>query len=267
MVWVCGIACILEVQSFCLTRRPQLSTGHPARSTTWLAFDAYMAAAGLVILIGYAIALPPMAAWVVLWYPALGISVWATVHHVKHQVPPQQPAPGLPPIPEGGAGVAAQLGAGVPIKQPPGLDSQKQAEAAAVVEMHQQPSSPIAAHHAEAQPQPPLPHQQPSHVRLANASGASDPPPADAAPAACCSRSGAAFRQCMRIGQVLGWSSIFWLSLLAFFLALQASWLASDAQRFGAPGAFVTVRAAEAASKPKPGELSQAPKDCECACG
>jgi hypothetical protein len=38
-----------------------------------------------------------------------------------------------------------------------------------------------------------------------------------------------------------GWSSIFWLVILGFFLALQAAWLAADAKAYPAPGQFYAV--------------------------
>jgi hypothetical protein len=38
-----------------------------------------------------------------------------------------------------------------------------------------------------------------------------------------------------------GWSSIFWVAGLGFFLALQAAWLAADAGSYPAPGVVVAV--------------------------
>ena len=38
-----------------------------------------------------------------------------------------------------------------------------------------------------------------------------------------------------------GWSSMFWLSVLGFFLALQAAWLASDKHKYPPPGNIYTV--------------------------
>lgn len=67
--------------------------------------------------------------------------------------------------------------------------------------------------------------------------GATPPAPAKAP---CCS--GRAWRNCCSgFVSCLAWSSLFWLSVLAFFLALQAAWLASDAKAYPPPGQMVDV--------------------------
>jgi hypothetical protein len=38
-----------------------------------------------------------------------------------------------------------------------------------------------------------------------------------------------------------GWSSMFWLSVLGFFLALQAAWLASDKNKYPPPGTLYSI--------------------------
>lgn len=54
--------------------------------------------------------------------------------------------------------------------------------------------------------------------------------------------SGPAWRHCCTgFGSYMGWSSLFWLSFLGFFLALQAAWLASDRNRFPPLGQLYTV--------------------------
>lgn len=60
------------------------------------------------------------------------------------------------------------------------------------------------------------------------------------AKAPCCS--GQAWRNCCTgFANCLGWSSLFWLSVLGFFLALQAAWLAADKTAYPPPGTLVTV--------------------------
>lgn len=57
----------------------------------------------------------------------------------------------------------------------------------------------------------------------------------------CCSR--LAWRSCCSgFGGCLAWSSLFWLSMLAFFLALQAAWLAADKAAYPPPGQLIEVQ-------------------------
>jgi hypothetical protein len=48
-------------------------------------------------------------------------------------------------------------------------------------------------------------------------------------------------RCCAALFTCMGWSSIFWLSVLGLFLALQAAWLAQDKARFPAMGTLYSV--------------------------
>jgi len=107
-VWVSGIAVVTSVHACAVLLRPGIVTAHRprARYLTWLGYSAFLLACAVVAVVGFAIALPSVAPWVVLWFLPPCAMIWAAVRHHNASAAGQLPTR-VQPLTSDGLGRAA----------------------------------------------------------------------------------------------------------------------------------------------------------------
>lgn len=218
MVWLCVVALILENQAFWLVRKQQLAIKRRALPEVWLGYAAFVAACAVIILVGYGIALPPTAAWVLLWYPSLIVMAWSIWFHRKN-------------APRGGTSACTAAGDAAPAdaaaKASPCLDIKAKASEGMTAITIEQPKSPVIAAHrpqpvAEAVETVAGPDATPAvHPHLGQRAAARAGDDGQGQPRR--QRRAALRRAAIAAAKAAAWSSMLWVILLASFLAIQVT--------------------------------------------
>lgn len=206
-VWVCAFGGVMAVQAAFVWFKPRVVTARTARFWAWAAFAATMLCYAIVLIISLAIALPGQFGWVFLWVGASALLLLGAMHQRRH--------------PRAAAAAAAHGGASTPAVAAAGCSASSLSAPAlqqVVVEACRDGSDSCRAATAADGAAAGKVRRRGGCCACCGGRRANGAPPP---PRPC---SGAAWgRCCSGFGFCLGWSSMFFLLLLGFFMVLQVS--------------------------------------------
>lgn len=239
-VWTCWFAGVMMVQAVLVMHRPLLTNKNKARWWTWVIYSCFMMCVAVSIIVGYAAGVPqpdslpgPQGWWGLLWFPPLLMILLATT---------LWNAGGAASTTTGSGSGGSCVWPGTTSASPSHRYGEEPVPPVAAEGDPEAPLKPAQqAQSMYVSSAPPLPEQQQQLLQQEPgcACCARGRP---AAPRRRCCAGGCSCRSCMRgFTACLGWSSIFWLAFLGFFLMLQALWLLADHEAFPPPGQLVSV--------------------------